>query len=1403
MDYRSITLIRFNKMVKQVICYLVLLVNIQTYAQMTFSGFESFTVEDGFPSAAVHSMLRDSRGFMWFGTTESLVRFDGVDYKVYPVDKSDSTQLQEGNVHYLFEDSKGRIWLSAGMGYQYPRTIQVFDPKIDRFYNTEIKPLQNSYYQNQNKAQGYMLEDDTGNIWIKSMRSGIYKIEENDRNQFTTTNYRVSQQFSESLSGDSVSVLFIDSRKMFWVGTKDGLYNFDPIPGEFKKYHGIDDMKDQVTGIVEDRNNKLWVNYDNQGLYLIDPINKTVESKWTESNHALWYFNMRYMLQDSLGNIWMMKNDYEIVTSLDRYDTRSGQVTRYFEGFGLMFPEIDKSGNIWVVAFKQDNTGGVVCNLYLYNPKLDLFEIPSDMENEYTWMLYADQFDNLWISIWGQGAYRYRRSDQKAKLISQLGVQLYQNGLYQRGSMFEDGDGNIWAPRKEKGIHKYTTNNNLVVTDQSVLADDLNCQYLYQDSHGNIWASFRAMQGPGGEVGRFVELYRIDTSDNSIKQVALPVGISDVRSFVELNEEEIMFSLLLNGLFTYNHTTKEFNQYYNDPEDSTTVSSDAWALIVKNNNDSTLIWSMMGVDYFNATTRQFSNIVSNHFPRFGQINDVFHHIDAAYWIAGTYGLILYDIKKDEFEKSFLHTDGYPTKDIIQIIRDHNNNLWLLTRQGLVLFDPLAESFKKFDKGDGVLGNPATGFIRRNGQIVFGGDKGIFVIEPDNIPYNETVPKPVVTRLLIDNNIIPIDGTVLSKNISFTDHIKLSYNQNVVSISYAALSLANAGKNQYAYYMDGVDRDWKYVGNQTYAGYAGLQPGEYTFNLKASNNDGLWNEEPTRLMITILPPWWETWWAYTIYGVLFFSGLYALYRFKVNRKLEMAETRRLKELDEFKTRFYTNITHEFRTPLTVILGVSDQIDLQYQKVKNLIKRNALNVLQLVNQLLDLSKLESGMLRLNMLQGDIGKYIKYVAESFHSLAEIKNIDIHFRSEVPKLIMDFDSDKIMNVLSNLLSNAIKFTPDMGHISIVLSKKMQNEQAIMILRISDTGVGISEDQLENIFDRFYQVDSSMTRSGSGTGIGLALTRELVRLMGGIISVKSTLYQGTEFTVELPVTNEAEFMDRITPQEIAMAPAEEKDDIIPATNGRSGRPVALLVEDSIDVIYYLKTCLQEDYSLRVANNGQEGIDKALESSPDIIISDVMMPEKNGYELCDTLKNDVKTSHIPIILLTAKATDDDKLEGLGVGADAYLTKPFNVDELKIRIRNLIRERRKLWQHYHESLSYEPRTLDVSTPDQKFLTHAMEILEEHKSDSEFNSAKLQKELGVSRTLLHVKLKALTGQSTTEFIRTYRLKYAATLILQDFGNIAEIAYECGFNDQSYFTKSFRKHFGVAPTEYKQSR
>jgi DNA-binding response OmpR family regulator len=277
--------------------------------------------------------------------------------------------------------------------------------------------------------------------------------------------------------------------------------------------------------------------------------------------------------------------------------------------------------------------------------------------------------------------------------------------------------------------------------------------------------------------------------------------------------------------------------------------------------------------------------------------------------------------------------------------------------------------------------------------------------------------------------------------------------------------------------------------------------------------------------------------------------------------------------------------------------------------------------------------------------------------------------------------------------------------------------------------------------------------------------------------------------------------MDEILPPDLVTQPMEQTHDVLPANNKKHSRPIALIVEDSIDVIYYLKTCLQNQYALRIAHSGQEGIDKALEITPDIIISDVMMPEKNGYELTDTLKNNVKTSHVPIILLTAKATEKDKLEGLGVGADAYLTKPFNVDELKIRIKNLINERKKLWQYYSESFSYKPENLKISSPDQKFLTRALEILEENKSDSTFNSSKLQKELGISKTLLHVKLKALTGKSTTEFIRTYRLKYSATLILQDCGNISEIAYESGFNDQGYFGKSFRKHFGVTPTEYKQ--
>ncbi|UZR97424.1 hybrid sensor histidine kinase/response regulator transcription factor [Chondrinema litorale] len=517
---------------------------------------------------------------------------------------------------------------------------------------------------------------------------------------------------------------------------------------------------------------------------------------------------------------------------------------------------------------------------------------------------------------------------------------------------------------------------------------------------------------------------------------------------------------------------------------------------------------------------------------------------------------------------------------------------------------------------------------------------------------------------------------------------------------------------------------------------------------------------------------------------------------------MAEAKRLHELDSFKTRFYTNITHEFITPLTIILGLAKDV---------IIKRNPSSLLQLVNQMLDLSKIESGTLKVNLSQSNIIAYLKYLTETFHSLAENHQITIHFISELHEINMDYDKDKILHIITNLLSNAVKFTPKGGNIYLLVDQIIDNNQVYLQVKVKDTGIGIPNEELALIFDRFYQTNNSISKhsenSDFGSGLGLAVTKELVLLLKGEILANSKVGRGTEIILKLPITQHAKIIneefDNDVLQEIRTSNKPEKEVIQQEVNQNNSMSLILIVEDSADVIYYLKTCLKYDYKIETASNGNEGINKAKVLVPDIIISDVMMPIKDGYTLCYELKSDILTSHIPIILLTAKAMLENRIEGLEAGADAYLTKPFDKVELEACIKNLMMQRERLWKSYRSAKVNDSTLKGLSIQDSKFIEKAHNILDRYKSDSDFNGEKLLKELGVSRTFLHVKLKALTGKSTTEFIRVYRLKYAAKLIKNGYGNLTEISLETGFANQSYFSKAFKDYYGVSPSTFAKEK
>ena len=645
------------------------------------------------------------------------------------------------------------------------------------------------------------------------------------------------------------------------------------------------------------------------------------------------------------------------------------------------------------------------------------------------------------------------------------------------------------------------------------------------------------------------------------------------------------------------------------------------------------------------------------------------------------------------------------------------------------------------------------------------------------------------------------------------------------------------------------KNWIELGKSRELTITNLDPGEYTLRVKGSDDNGLWNQEGASLHILITPPWWETNLAYLAYILIFLGLAYTVFNFFRKRlmlqnqlKLEKAEAERVKELDAFKSKFYTNITHEFRTPLTVILGMAQQIKEKPKKYLKeglqLIERNGKNLLTQINQILDLSKLETKSFQFNYVQNDIVTFLRYTTEAFQSYANGQNLSLRFFSPIEELKMAYDPDYLQKIMQNLISNALKHTPSDGEIKVYLNQSNDHIE----IKVKDTGVGISEKDLPHIFDRFYQVESS--ESSGGTGIGLAYVKELVRIMNGEISAESAVGKGTSFLVQLPImSNETvknvkdfenlshlttskspvlggnlELPPKLNPQKNGKHEKEKLGDNSKLSPNREAKnsslithhsslPKLLLIEDNPDVVTYLKTCLDDQYQIDIAYNGRIGIEKALETIPDIIISDVMMPEIGGYEVCDTLKNDERTSHIPIIMLTAKADLDSKIAGLKRGADAYLSKPFDKEELLIRLKGMVEKQKNITAYFTKKFQNGEAPLTVHHPpstdlqiENEFIQKVRKIVEAHYSDEHFALPNLCQKIGMSRSQLFRKMKALINESPSAFIRNYRLNKAKELLENSDLNVSEVAWEVGFKDVAHFSKAFLEKFGVSPSGVK---
>ncbi len=1336
------------------ILYLILsiLLSCNSYSQHQKITFEHFKLENGEVSM-INCVFQDRIGYIWMGSYYyGLYRYDGYSFKRYNHKVGDKTTIANAIIETICDDSEGNIWIGHTKG------LDKFNPASEIFTHYTLNPkLPLTDWSNHVLS---LHEDRLGNLWVGT-GNGLYLY-----NKKTQNFKRIIHDSTDvnSIIHNAVNAIYEDRSGAVWFGTGGGLEKLD-ASGKF--IHYWNDPKNStrwdvsphwILTVFEDRDGIMWLGTSG-GLVEFNRNNNSFNLYKHNSNDPDSLVNnvIGIVREDQSGNLWISAGGLSILNK------KTKKFTNYYYNesdpgsissnniSGIL---IEKSGTIWITTIG----GGV--NKYI-PPKVFLKEYSLGHYGD-IFNLVEDNNGKMWIPT-AKGLLSY---DPKKEGFKE---EPFKTNI----SVLLDKAGTLWISSGTTGNIFYKKNNDEQINqffDSRGKAFHETVSTMCNGFNGDIWI--------GTSDGKILKL---DPAINEVEQMekfdyGIRVIYQDKKGLLWIGTNE-------GGAFCYNQEQKTFERFSSDPNDSKTLSGN-------------------------------------------KIMDFREDGTGTLWIIANSILNKFDRENKKFIR-MSERDGFPI-NAYSLMDDDSGNLWINTKPaGTIKYNPITKGLRFFT--DIELGVP---FKMKSGELYFITISALKTklrlvrVNPDSLKNNSFIPPIVITEF-----------RKFEKHFPFGKEIKLSYDENFISFEFSALSYISPERNQYAYKMEGIDKDWVYSGTSRFASYPNLDPGEYTFRVKGSNNDGVWNEAGTSIAIIISPPWWKTWWAYTLYTGFFLFALYGIRHYEMSRlslknqiKTERAVLKEREEADKMKSRFFANISHEFRTPLTLILGPAEKIisDTSDDHIKdaNIIKRNSRRLLQLINQLLDLSRLEAGKLSLEASKGNIVSFVKGVALSFESLAESKDITLKLLPEKEFIELYFDKEKMMKILTNIIYNAFKFTSEEGNIIVSAKETRQNTVEI---KIKDTGIGIAQEKIPKLFDRFYQVDSSHTREYEGTGIGLALTKELVELHHGRISVESEKdspdkfgLNWTEFTLEFPLGRDHLKDDEVVEQKesassVILSEAKnlyhEAINRIKSPDSSSQAPqndaelkeektILLVVEDNYDMREYIKESVGDGYIVEEAVNGEQGVRKAEKIIPDLIISDMMMPKMDGNELVRILKNDEKTSHIPIILLTARSGQENKIEGLELGADDYLTKPFDVRELRARIENLIKIRRKLQAKYSK-LEYvlKPDGKKGTSLDEKFMIKVGEVIEKHISDEEFNMEEFCSEVAMSRTQLHRKLKALTGKSATLYVRTVKLSKAKKMIEEKTGNISEIAYSLGFSNPAYFTRCFKEEFGYPPSDIKR--
>lgn len=1324
----------------------------ETPEQITFS---YISINEGLSQSTVFSIDQDKRGNMWFATYDGVNKYDGYAFTVYQHNEDDPNSIANDISRIVKTDSQGRVWIGTRDG------LSRYDEEKDIF--------QNFFYEKKGKhLQVNGIEEISPEQLLISTPEGLIMFDIKE-SKF------IDDSFSTAMHKTIASTLYRQG-DLIYIGTPtDGLYNYSITQKTFEKVIPILGTK-QIQAILQQSPTRIWVATEGAGLFLINPKTKEIKNylhspsnpKSISSNY------IRSLAMDSQNRLWIGTfNDLNI----------------YHEGTD---------------SFASYSSNPVE------NGSLSQRSVRS---------IFMDSQGGMWLGTYFGGLNYYHPIRNRFKNIRNIP---YKNSLSDNvvSCIVEDKDKNLWIGTNDGGLNLYNpitqrfTSYTLQEDENARGIGSNNIKAVYVDEKkslvyiGTHAGGLSILHRNGGQVENFNQ--RNSQLVNENVYAILPDGegnlwLGTLSALVRFNPEKRSFTTI----------EKEKDGTPVVSKQITTLFRDSHKRLWIGGEEGVSVFQQEGLDIQKASILPVSNVTKLF------TNCIYEASNGVIWVGTREGFYSFN-EKDKQIKRYNTTNGLPNNVVYGILEDSFGRLWLSTNRGISCFNPESEKFRNFTESDGLQSNQfnTSSYCRTSvGQMYFGGINGITTFRPELLLDNPYTPPVVITKLQLFNKVVrPDDETgILTKNISETKSITLKSWQTAFSIEFVVSNYISGQHNTFAYKLEGYDKEWYYLTDSRTVSYSNLPQGTYQFLVKAANSDGKWNPIPTALEIIVLPVWYKTWWALLIFFATFVGFITFVFRFFWMRKsmeaqleIERRDKEHQEEINQMKMRFFINISHELRTPLTLILTPLQEIinkisDRWTRNQLEYIQRNANRLLHLVNQLMDYRRAELGVFELKAKKGNAHQLIQDNFLFYDKLARHKKITYTLHSELEDKEVLFDANYLELIVNNLLSNAFKYTESGQSITVTLKE----ENGWLLLQVSDTGIGIPINKQGKIFERFYQIESEHV----GSGIGLSLVQRLIELHHGRIELDSEENKGSTFSVYLP-----QDLSVYKPSELASNDEQNEEEQVYSTNskamyfidtekvenesvesGDKKRGTILIVEDNNEIRRYLSNGLADLFNTLEAGNGEEALEKLKDNEVDVIVTDVMMPVMDGIKLCKNVKQNIRTCHIPVIILSAKTDIKDQMEGLQMGADDYIPKPFSLAILTTKIQNMMRTRRRMLDKYAKSLEVEPEKITFNAMDEALLKRAMTIVEKNMDNIEFSTDEFAREMNMSRSNLHLKLKAITGESTIDFIRKIRFNEAAKLLKDGRYTVAEVSTMVGFNTPSYFATSFKKYFGCLPTEY----